>query len=275
MTHDLLAAQTFLVSALRREVRTPNDPEMAAAATQFVTGNARLNPAEQVDIYRTQYFLRHEGTLREDYPGLQGIVGNDATQVFFRRYLEAHPPATPSLRDVGAHVPAFAAQYAEFPPHRRDLAIEMARYELELVDVFDGPDVPPLDPAKLAAMTEDDWNKARIVLHPLVVRLSLTYPVHRLRVAIKAGEQVTLPDAPAPMNILLFRQDLIPRYEEVSPEAFALIGALAQGLPLVPALEHVAGPLPTERQEYVMSHIGAWFQTWTAWGLIVDIVPNG
>jgi hypothetical protein len=98
--------------------------------------------------------------------------------------------------------------------------------------------------------------------------------VHRLRVAIKAGEQVTIPDAPAPVHILLFRQEMIPRYEEVSPEAYAVIGALADGLPLVPALERAAGSLPTERQEYVMSHIGAWFQTWTAWGLIVDIVRN-
>ncbi|HRI64941.1 MAG TPA: DNA-binding domain-containing protein [Polyangium sp.] len=275
MASDLLAAQTFLVSAIRRETRTPHDPEMAALAASFVTGNDRLTAAQQVDIYRIQYFLRHERTLREDYPGLQGIVGKDATQVFFRRYLEAHPPATPSLRDVGAHLPAFAAHYADFPPERRDLILEMAHYELELVDVFDGPDAPPLDPAKLAAMTEDDWNKARIVLHPLVVRLSLSYPVHRLRVAIKAGEDVVLPDAPAPVHILLFRQDLIPRYEEVSAEAHALIGALAEGLPLIPALERIAGPLPPERQEYVMSHIGAWFQTWTAWGLIVDIVPNG
>ena len=275
MASDLLAAQTFLVTAIRRETRTPNDPEMAEAAAHFVTGNSRLTAAQQVDIYRTQYFLRHEGTLQEDYPGVQGIVGKDATRVFFRRYLESHPPATPSLRDVGARLPAFAAKYPDFPPERRDLAVEMARYELELVDVFDGPDVPPLDPAKLGAMTEDDWNKARIVLHPLVIRLSLSYPVHRLRIAIKAGENVTLPDAPEPVHILLFRQELIPRFEEVSPEAFALISALAQGQPLVPALERVASTLTPERQDFVMSHIGAWFQTWTAWGLIVDIVPNG
>lgn len=275
MAPDLVATQTFLVSAVQRQTPTPSDPEMVEASPKFVTGNSRLSAAQQVDIYREQFFLRHESTLREDYPGIQGILGKEATQVFFRRYLEAYPPTTPSLRDVGAKVPTFAATYDAFPPERRDLAIEMARYELELVDVFDGPDLPPLDPARLAAMSENDWNTARIVLHPLVVRLSLSYPVHRLRVLIKNGEAVTLPDAPAPVDIILFRQDFIPRYEELSAEAYALIGALGEGLPLVPALERVAGALPEERQAYVVSKIGAWFQTWTAWGLIVDIVPNG
>ncbi len=275
MAPDLLATQTFLVSALQRQTPTHRDPEMVEASPTFVTGNSRLSAAQQVDIYREQFFLRQEGTLREDYPGLQGIIGKEATQIFFRRYLAEFPPSTPLLRDVGVNLPAFAAKYDAFPPERRDLAVEMARYELQLVDVFDGPDAPPLDPAKLTAMAEDDWNTARIVLHPLVARLSLSYPVHRLRVTIKNGEDVNLPDAPSPVHIILFRQDFIPRYEELSSEAYALIGALGEGLPLVPALERVAETLPTERQEYVVSKIGAWFQTWTAWGIIVDIVPNG
>ncbi len=275
MASDLVATQTFLVSAVQRQTPTPRELEMVEASSKFVTGNSRLSPAQQVDIYREQFFLRHESALREDYPGLQGILGKEATQVFFRRYLEAYPPSTPSLRDLGAQLPAFAATYDAFPPERRDLAVEMARYELDLVDVFDGPDLPPLDPAKLATMSEDDWNTARIVLHPLVVCLSLSYPVHRLRVSIKKGEAVTLPDAPSPVHIILFRQDFLPHYEELSPEAFALIEALSKGVPLVPALERVASTLPAERQEDLMSKIGAWFQTWTAWGLLVDIVRNG
>lgn len=275
MKADLLAVQTFLVSAICRETPTPQDPEMLAAAELFVTGNDRVTGAQQVNIYRRSFFLCHEKVLQQDYPGLHGILGPDAAQVFFRRYLEAHPPSTPTLREVGAFLPAFAKDYAGFLPEHRDLLVEMAQYERELVDQFDGPDAPPLDPAKLAAMTEDDWNRARLVLHPLLTRLSLSYPVHLLRIAIKDEKDYVLPDAPSPRHLLLFRQDLIPRYEEVSPEAFAIVGAIAEGMPLVPALEHVASALPTERQEYVMANIGAWFRSWTAWGIIVDIVRNG
>lgn len=275
MLSDLLATQTFLVSAVRRETATTKDPALVEASAQFVTGNDRLSPAEQVDIYRRQFFIRHEEALHDDYPGLERILGEDATRVFFHRYLEAYPPKTPSLRDLGADLAGFAARYDGFPADRRDLAVEMARYELELVEVFDGPDVPPLDATKLTGMAEEDWQTARIVLHPLAVRLSFSYPVHRLRVAIKNGEDVVLPDAPSPVQLLLFRQDLIPRYEELSSEAYALIGALGEGMPLVPALERVAGDLPAERQEYVMANVGAWFQAWTAWGVVVDIVRNG
>lgn len=275
MANDLLAVQTFLVSALQLETPTPRDAETSSAAKRFVTGSARLTAADQVDIYRSQFFLRHEASLLQDYPGVARILGKDATQVFFRKYLAAHPPSTPSLRELGVHLPKFAETYEGFPSERRDLIVEMAHYELELVDIFDGPDTLPLDPKKLAAMTEADWNTARLVLQPLLRRLSLSYPVHQLRIAIKNGEEVTLPDEKSPLKVLLFRQDLIARFEEVAPEAFDLIGALDAGLPLVPALEKVAGSLSLERQEFVMSKIGAWFQTWTAWGLIVDIVPNG
>ncbi len=275
MKADLLAVQTFLVSAICRETPTPQDPEMSGIAAKFVTGNGRVTGAEQVNIYRRQFFLRHEEILRQDYPGLTGILGPETSQEFFRRYLEAHPPSTPTLHGLGAHVSTFAQDYAGFPPELRDLAGEMARYERELVDQFDGPDVPPLDPAKLASMTEEDWNTARLVFHPLLTRLSLSYPVHLLRIAIKDGKEYVLPNAPSSLHILLFRQDLIPRYEEVSPEAFAIIGALAEGMPLVPALEHVATALSEDRQAYVMANIGAWFRTWTAWGIITDIVRNG
>lgn len=275
MKADLLAVQTFLVSAICRETPTPQDPEMSAATKEFVSGNERVSGAEQVNIYRRSFFLCHERILRQDYPGLYGILGPDEAQRFFRRYLEAHPPSTPTLHELGAQVATFATTYDGFRPEHRDLIGDMARYERALVDQFEGPDVPPLDPAKLASMTEGDWNTARLVLHPLLTRLSLSYPVHLLRIAIKDGKEHVLPDAPSPLHILLFRQDLIPRYEEVSPEAFAIIGALAEGLPLVPALEHVATALSEDRQAYVMANLGAWFRTWTAWGIIADIVRNG
>ncbi|MBK9259684.1 MAG: putative DNA-binding domain-containing protein [Polyangiaceae bacterium] len=275
MLSDLVSVQTFLADALRHETPTPNDPVLAEASARFVTGNDRLSPAEQVDIYRQQFFLRHEAALREDYPGLGRILGKDATQRFFRDYLHAHPPTTPSLRDLGAHVPAFAAQYDAFAADRRALAVDMARYENALVNIFDGPDVPPLDGGKLAGLSENDWQTTRIVLHPLVMRLSLSYPVHLLRVDIVGGRDVTLPDAPCAVHVVLFRKDLITRYEELEPEAYALLGALGEGIPLVPALERVAFGLPAERQAYVASNLGSWFRTWTAWGIIVDIVPNG
>jgi hypothetical protein len=274
MQPDLVAVQTFLVTAVRQETPTPNDPAFASASAVHVAGNDRSSPAEQVDIYRQQFFLRHEALLREDYPGLERVLGHGAAQTFFRRYLEAFPPKKPLLRELGANLPAFAEQYETFPAARRDLAIEMARYETALASIFDGVDVPPLDPVKLTGLPENAWHTARIVLHPLLVRLSLSYPLHRLRVAIKSGEDVTLPDAPSPVHVALFRKDLITRYEELEPEAYALLGALGAGTPLVPALERVAQPLSDERKSLLAANIGGWFRTWTAWGIIVDIVPD-
>ena len=56
-------------------------------------------------------------------------------------------PRTPSLRDLGADIVRFAEVYPGFPTDRRGLAIDMVRYENAFVDVFDGPEYAPLNPA--------------------------------------------------------------------------------------------------------------------------------
>jgi hypothetical protein len=67
-----------------------------------VTGNDRLSPAEQVDIYRRQFWLRHEDCLAEDFPALRAILGEPLWEAFVRDYLTEIPPTAPNLRDLGA-----------------------------------------------------------------------------------------------------------------------------------------------------------------------------
>jgi hypothetical protein len=274
MPHDLAQAQHFLVGALQHPSPIPDDPALAQASSAFVTGNDRLSAAEQVDIYRRQFWLRHRGVMEEDFPGLLHLFGEDGFDGFCGAYLAAHPPRSQSYRDMVRDVVRFAEHYQGFSsPEARVIAVDMARYELALLDVFVGPDAPPLDPAKLEGMPEDAWERARIVLHPSLARLSLSYPVHRLRKAWKGGEAALVPQIPAPVHLALYRaKDLAPHFEELSPEAFALLDALSAGEPLVPACERVAEGLSPEAQEALGESVGAWFQQWAALGFVIDVV---
>jgi hypothetical protein len=122
-------------------------------------------------------------------------------------------------------------------------------------------------------MPEDAWERARIVLHPALARLAFSYPVHRLRKAWKGGEPAPVPESPAPVHLALYRaKDLATHFEELSPEAFALLGALSAGEPLVPACERVASGLSPEAQEALGESVGAWFQQWAALGFVIDVV---
>jgi len=273
---ELAELQSFLGSAFRRQRPLAEDAEVAKAAGVYVAGNDRLTPAEQADIYRQQFWLRHFDSLAEDYPGLSALLGGDAFDDFVTAFLVASPPRRPSLRDLGEGIVGFAEGYAGFAPEKRAAALEMVRYENAIVDVFDAADPAPLDPAKIAALPEDAWERARIVLHPQLVRMRLEHPVHTFRIDAKAAadaaEEAPAFPAPRPVRLALFRRELMVSYEELPAEAFDLLEALAQGEPLVPACNRLAAQLGEAEAEALGGKIGPWFQQWTSWRWIVDVV---
>ncbi|AUX42742.1 hypothetical protein SOCE26_041750 [Sorangium cellulosum] len=276
----LVAMMDELTRLITRGAPLPDDAELAARCGALVAGSARLTPAEQADIYRRQFWARHTDALLEDHPGLAHVLGEDGFDAFARAYLAAHPPARFSLRDLGEHLADFIKGYDGFPPALRDLARDMARYELALVDVFDGAAPPPLDPAKVTGMPDEGWTTARLVLHPLLVLMDLRYPVHLLRSELRQGKKPALP-GPRPVRLAVFRSaDLTIRYEELEPPAFALLHALGRGAPLVAACEEVAAGVSDAAgadeamRTALAARLGTWFQQWTSWGLIVDIAPG-
>lgn len=268
---DLIEVQALLTEALRRTSPIPEDAALAARCARFVAGNDRVSPAEQVDIYRRQFWLRHEDALREDYPGLLHVIGEDTWDELLRDYLEAHPPSSPTLRDLGHAMATFVARYPRLPEDRADLARDMARYERAFVDVFDGADPAPLPSARLAALRPQDWERARIVLSPLVQRMRLGYPVHLLRKAVRGGESPPLPD-PAPIHLALFRRDLVVSFEELDDDQHALLAALDRGASLVEACAEVADGKPVEATERLARDVGGWFRDWASFGFIADVV---
>jgi hypothetical protein len=266
----LADVQAFLADVLRRLEPVVDDPAVAERCAHHVAGSERLSPAEQVDIYRRQFWLRHIDSLREDHPGLCYVLGEDGFEALCRAYLVAHPPRTPSLRELCSDLARFAAGWEGLSPDRRALAIDMARYELAFVEVFDGAEVPALDAAKLAAVPEEAWETARIVLHPLLARMRFDHPVHRLRYAIREGGRPELP-APEPTRVALFRRDLVIHYEELEPLAFDVLEALAAGGPLAAAMERVAAAGGPSAEVELQARVGTWFRQWAGWGWIVDV----
>ncbi|WP_437737657.1 HvfC/BufC family peptide modification chaperone [Sorangium sp. So ce1335] len=266
---ELAALMRELTRLVTAASPLPDDAALAGRCGELVAASARLTPAEQADIYRRQFWLRHVDALREDYPALAYVLGDGGFDTFARAYLAAHPPTSFTLRDLGRDVVDFSSVYDGFPPALRELARDVARYERALVDLFDGAAPPPLDPAKVTGMPAEGWSTARIVLHPLLTLVRLRYPAHLLRRELREGRSPALP-APRPVHLAVFRSaaDLTIRYEELAPPAFALLEALGRGVPLVAACEEVAaGP----DEAALAARVGGWFQQWTSWGLIVDV----
>lgn len=272
MPEPLSDLMSFLAGAFRREAPIPGDASIEGACAARVAGNDRMSPAEQADLYRRQFWLRHLDSLREDYQGLLRILGDDAFNTFATAYLTAHPPRSPSLRELGDDIVSFAERYGGFSEGQRTVALEMTRYENSFVDLFDGAEPPPLEVRVLQEMAPEAWETARIKVHPLLARHRVTYPVHRIRLAVKSGKETSIEPAAKPIHLAVYRgNDLRIMFEELEPLAFELLGALAEGEALVPACGRIAEKAGELEGNELQAKVGAWFQRWAAAGWIVGV----
>ncbi len=269
MSDDLSELQRGMALALRHGGSLAKDPGFSAFAASNVSGNDRLSPVEQLDIYREQFWLRHTSSLVEDFPGLGGILGQADWEKLAEQYLREVAPESYTLRDLGARLPE-VIERASWLPHQA-LCLDMARLELAYIEVFDALDTPPLAPERLAAIPEETFSEARLVIAPSVRLVSVRYPVADLRRLLRAESDaaVAIPDE-SPQRLVVYRRDLRLWDMPLSQVAFTFLAGLAAGKALGAAAE-IAANSPEAEAELGAS-IGAWFQEWTAKGLVSDVI---
>ena len=275
MTH-LADIQQLLGGAFRSFTPLQEQPTLHPALLSCVSGNDRLTPLEQADIYRRQFWLRHRDVLREDYPTLRYWLDDEGFEALCEAYLSALPPNSYTLRDLGDRLAEFAASYPHFAPDRGAVARELASFELAMVNVFDGPDVAPVAAEALTEITPDAWPHVRLTLHPVLTVLSLDYPVYRLRRAIMANEKPERVLAPKASFLALWRgEELKVHYRLITVHELRLIDAVRAGATLGAACEAVVAGLDDAEQIDVVSRLGAWFQGWTLRGWVtgVEVAP--
>ncbi len=261
----LEALQAFMAEAIRSERPLTEDAALALRAAQVAAGSERLSPVAQVDVYREQFWLRHQGSLEEDYPTLVHLLGGEAFSALCRVYLREHPPASFSLRDLAADMPSFLAKTA---PYRDDgLLADCARVEWAFIEAFDAADAPPLDPSVLATTDEDAWPGARLMFHPSLQLLSLAYPAHEFRAAVRRGEAPARPEAHA-TAVAIFRAGERLTCTVVQPVPFELLVRLSKGEALGAACEAVAA---MEGAGDLESEIAGWFQAWVGAGWLTRV----
>lgn len=151
------------------------------------------------DVYRNNVAVSLTGALALRFPVIQRLVGEAFFGPLARLYSATERPMSPVLAEWGDGFPAFLAG---FPPLAGlPYLADVARIELARGRAFHAADAAPLDPACLAAA---DPIRVRLILHPSVSLLSLSYPA----VAIWARNQpggAAFPLANGPETALILR----------------------------------------------------------------------
>ena len=181
-------------------------------------------------VYRHAYGSRLMEAVRNDHELLRIYLGDEMFDEMGYAYVAANPSQHPNLRWFSRALPAFlkeAAPYSKYP-----VLSDLAALERALNDAFDAQDAPALAVADMAGLAPEIWHDLKFKIHPSTIRLDLATNASAVWRALKNDE--TPPDAvnlEEPCRLLIWRQDVIPLFRELSAEEAVIWNEAAGGIP--------------------------------------------
>ena len=216
MTTVLARQQQELANAIRHEKSVA--PELLKPTPQ--------GTAPRLQIYTLAYRSRLGEALKENYPVLSRVLGDEAFAELANAYLHNYPSRTPSIRWFGATLAEFAAQSALIP---HPALCDLIRMEWALNTAFDAADAEPVTISTMLALQASEWPALQFVMHPSLHLLALHWNVEPLWSALSADENaLTDPPEELPHHLLVWRVGHQTRWRSVeATEALLLMAAIA------------------------------------------------
>lgn len=199
------------------------------AVLAHLAGARGMDAAAGLAVYRNNTFANYRAALREAYPVVLRLVGED----YFNRAADAYVRAVPStFGDINVYGASFGAFLQDFPG-ARDLAYlpDVARLEWACHRAFGALDAPPLDIERLAAVPPERLERLRFALHPSAALIASPWPI----LAIWRVNQTDFADEPrvdlaaGGIRLLVVRRGDDIDLEPLSAAEYALLAALAGG----------------------------------------------
>jgi hypothetical protein len=257
--YDLITAPEGVAKRLAELGRPPGDLET------MVRSSGALSAVERVDVYANMYFFRILEVLADEYAKVVTLMGDDAFHNLVTDYLLACRPAHPSLREVGARLPAFLAEHPLC--ERRPWLSELAQLERLRLELFDGPDAEALTLDAVRALGPEALPELPLHAIPCRAVLGTQYAITGLWRALEghpeedeATKPLTKPPtkpptqalaqdpvrAPAkePESILVWRQHLTVFHRVLDPDEASCLSMLSDGTTFAAVCEHVLDAAP-------------------------------
>lgn len=232
-------------------------PDLLAIQRRFqrlvITGAgdlAGLLSSGELGIYAHAYVQRLHDVLAADHPTLLAALGAERFSELVAGYVRARPPTSFTVRDAGAALAEHLDGVATAPPWAADLA----RLERALIEVFDGPDAPPLareqvDPATLPAL--------RLQWVPSSAIVPLGWSVDELWSVLDEGGPFVAPE-PASRAVLVWRRGLVVVHRTLDPDEATLAEAIAAGTTFADACALLAADRPDDAAARAIALLVRW-----------------
>ncbi len=215
-----------------------------------------VDAAARLRVYHHAYRARFGDVLREAFDKTWSWLGDEPFNAAVAAYIEARPSASFSLDDYGAGFPDFLAQ--RLPDDIE--AIELAWLERAMRKAFDGADATPLEPAELAALDAEAWDRARFAFHPTLVVRPVRAPLGALWSGIEGGEAFTPPAVEPGLSIRVWRKGLQPHFRMIEADEALALTELMQGLTFAELCARLPQRDGTDPVEQAAALLAVWLQ---------------
>ncbi len=217
----------------------PPDLETAAAETAFRDGLfsgavptdvTAADPAEverRYAVYRNNVVVSLIEALRQRFPVVERLVGEEFAKAMLGAFVRAHPPRSPLMMSYGEELPTFLEG---FPPVATlPYLADVARLEIARGVAYHSADAQPIDPQRLSSLAEADPKDLVLRLHPGTAVLRSRFPIFTIWAANQPGAMGREIRMAAGEAVLVARRDLTVVTRPLEPGVAAFVGALLQG----------------------------------------------
>jgi hypothetical protein len=270
---DLLELQRNFLAAIREPIYggsrklsslPPRDgqvsPQFAALAESEIRSTPNLEATERLELYHRQYWFRLLDTIGEDFPALKHLLGEDTFWRLIEAYLEHVPSRSYNMRRLGSGLADFIGRNhglaGAYPVH----AVELARLEYALCDIFDAAAFPPVAAEALAA--------TMLALQPHVRLFGFHTPADDIWRSDKNAEipaqLLATHETALCYGVAVFRNRSRLEVRSIPLKAFAVLNIINQTGSLEDALE-LLDPNQTDAAE-----VAGWFRDWTELGWLCE-----
>lgn len=258
-------------------------PDLAAAQQRFgaaLTGVAGSDDAvplftgdpararDRLAIYRGNVFANAARALAATYPIIRKLVGDGFFDGLAREYCRRHPSASGDLNEFGER---FAEFVSAFPPAQLlPYLSDVARLEWLAHSAHYAADHAPADTSRLASITEDDYPRLALTLHPAVAMFTSIYPLCRIWEVHQDGYcgEIAVDLDSGPDRVIVFRPQFRATVATLTDGEFAFLAAARRGDLLGAALKHAL-------EVNAGFDLGASLQRWIAANIVVNLGVPG
>jgi hypothetical protein len=237
--------------------------------TSALIKSGALPADERVAVYAEMYWLRMRDVLREEFPHVRSVLGDDAFDVLTAKYLKRHPSTHFSLNWLGQYLPGFLR---ETPVENAPFLADLAELEWARAQSFIAPDSAVAGTSDLAVITPETAASVRFSLTPSVRVIRCAFDVRELFQALSDHAPIE-PVIPVrhQQAMVVFRKGFSVFHDVVSESEASALEVAKNGASLPELCEAFVAESEDDAAARAFQAIGSWVNE----GLVASIeVPS-